>query len=171
MRYTCPISKSTIDEHVVRLVAFFVLILVIVGFLFSKWIFLFLAFDYLARIYFPKFSILKHISVFIMHDILKIKPKAIGAAPKRFAAGIGFFFSIIIFVLLYIAEFYNIKYLEAIKICPDCTAFDQGIYYKLWSFILGIIFIIAISLETFFSYCLGCKTYSWLQFFKSKFKK
>ena len=131
MKYTCPISKNTIDENVVRLVGFFSLILVILGFLLSPWIFLFLAFDFLMRIYKLNFSILRHIAIFIMHRILKIKPKAIGAAPKRFAAGIGFLFSIIIFILILIANFYHIKYLEAITVCPTCTIFNTGLYYRL----------------------------------------
>ncbi len=159
MKYTCPISKNTIDENVVRLVAFFSLILVILGFFFSKWIFLFLAFDYLARIYFPKFSILKHISILIMHVILNINPKPIGAAPKRFAAGIGFFFSITIFMFLN----------GNIYCTQNCPSVD--LFLDTLKNIFVVIFIIAISLATFFSYCLGCKIYSWLQFVKNKFKK
>ena len=159
MKYTCSISKNTVDENVVRLVGFFSLILVIFGFLFSKWIFLFLSFEFLMKI-FPKtlkFSILRQIAIFIMHKILKIKPKPIGAAPKRFAAGIGFLFSIIIFTTIQGEIFCSY----------DCKSSDY--FFSIVTKILTSIFVIAISLETFFSYCLGCKIYSWLQFFKNKF--
>jgi len=85
-------------------------------------------------------------AILIVHRILNIPPKAIGAAPKRFAAGIGFIFSILIFIL----SFFNLEILKNIL-----TAF----------------FLLAAFLETFFSYCLGCKTYSIIQSLKGKGKK
>lgn len=161
MKYTCPISKNTVDENVVRLIGFFSLILVILGFLVSKWFFLFLSFEYLMRIFVKtlKFSILRQLAIFIMHKVLKIKPKEIGAAPKRFAAIIGFLFSIFIFATIQGQIFctYNCEY--------------NDYFFSTLTNILTLIFVVAISLETFFSYCLGCKFYSWLQFLKNKFKK
>jgi len=163
MKYTCPISKSLIDENVVRLMGFFTLILVTTAFFNYKisWIiFLFLTYDFLARISKPKYSIIKIISKKIMHEIIKIKPKEIGSAPKIFAAKIGLGFSIILFLL----SLTNDNTIVINNLLESYT-----FSYILWK-ILIIIFIIAISLETFFSFCLGCKAYSWLQYFKNKIK-
>ncbi len=94
-----------------------------------------------------------------MHGILKKKPKEIGAAPKRFAAGIGFLFSIIIFITI-----------QGKTFCTyDCK--DSDYLFSLTTEVLSLIFAIAVFLETFFAFCLGCKTYSLLQFLKNKFKK
>jgi hypothetical protein len=137
----CPISNETVDEKNIRIVSFLTLILVIVGYFFSYWTFLFLAIDFLLRIFCRNFSPLKKISQ-ILTKIFKIKKgKLIDAAPKKFSAGIGFIFSKIIFWLLFL----NFIFIAKIFI---------------------IIFLIAVSLETFFNYCLGCKIYSFLQILK-----
>ncbi len=151
MKYTCPISKTTVDEHIVRLIAFFVLILIPLGFFYSRWIFLFLTLDFLARIYKAELSPLKYLARLVIHGILKMKPKPIGAAPKRFAAGIGLFFSLAIFISI-----------QGEVFCTrDCQ--EQDHYFRMVTETLVIIFMIATFLEIFFSYCLGCKTYSVIQ--------
>jgi hypothetical protein len=55
--------------------------------------------DFLLRIYKPILSPLKWLAILVIHKILKISPKPIGAAPKRFAAGIGFFLSVLILIM------------------------------------------------------------------------
>ena len=137
----CPISNNTIDEKIVRIMSFLTLILVILGYFLSYWIFLFIAIDFLLRIFYKNFSPLKKVSQLIV-KILKIKMrKLIDAAPKKFSAWVGFIFSKIIFWLL----FFNFIFIAKTFI---------------------IIFLIAVSLETFFNYCLGCKIYSFLQSLK-----
>ena len=169
MKYTCPISFNTVDHNVIRLVGLFTLILIITSFFnlfgeYSKYIMLFLTFDFLMRIFNDKLSLLKIISVNILHGILKIKPQEVGAAPKRFAAGIGALFSILIFGLLFISDYFISK--------PHILNMDNIFFTIKHSLhILTIMLVVAISLETFFGFCLGCKIYSYIQFFKSKWKK
>jgi hypothetical protein len=71
----------------------------------------------------------------INKKILKNYTKLIDAAPKKFAASLGFIFSISIFTSL----FFNLSILTNLLI---------------------IFFIIALSLEIFLNYCIGCKIYS-----------
>ncbi len=161
MQYTCPISKKQIDENVVRLIGFFTLILLIISFFITKiaiFIFIFIIFDFYARIFIPKFSILKIISKIILHKIIKIKPKPIGAAPKRFAAGIGLLLSVIIFFIIF---FYKPNW-------NTQNTLPTNFYIEIIEKTFIIIFAIAVSLETFFKFCLGCKIYSWIQYFKNK---
>lgn len=154
MKYTCPISHNTIDHNVIRLVGLFTLILMIISYFnlfgeYSDYIMLFLAIDFLMRIFVHKLSILKFTASTILHQILRIKPQEIGMAPKKFAAGIGALFSILIFEFSFFID-------------------NSGI--KFTYMLLNLIFVFAVSLETFFSFCLGCKIYSYIQFFKSKLK-
>jgi hypothetical protein len=150
MKYTCPISLNTIDHNVVRLTSFFTLILIsITTFqLFgehSHAVMLFLVLDFLARIHKQKFSLLKYLSVNILHGLLKIPPKEIGSAPKKFAAGIGVVFAILIFV----------------------SSFFLSSSFGLYAFyILSGMFAIAVSLEAFIGFCVGCLIYSIIQSFK-----
>ena len=168
MKYTCPISFNTVDHNVIRLVGLFTLTLIITSFFnlfgeYSNYIMLFLFLDFLARIFNSKLSLLKIIGSFILHKIFKIKPKEIGAAPKRFAAGIGAFFSIMIFLMW-------ASYTPDYTIHPEYTL-PSNAHIEMMRKIMMIIFMIAVSLETFFGFCFGCKIYSYIQFFKSKWKK
>jgi hypothetical protein len=151
--HTCPISFKKIDHNVVRLAGFFSLILIAAAFTkifgdYSKYLILFLTFDFLARIFNDKFSLLKIISVNILHGLLKIQPEEVGVAPKRFAAGIGATFSFLIFILIFVSE-------------SNLNNFDIIIKFSLH--FLTMLLVTAISLETFFGFCIGCKIYSYLQ--------
>ena len=150
MKCTCPISITTIDHHVVRLASFFTLVLIILSTLqifgaHSYAIMIFLVLDFLARMYNPKLSLFKYLSVNILHGILKIKPKEIGSAPKKFAAGIGILFAVLVFASSFFLHITALQY----------------IFY-----ILSIMFAIAVSLEAFFGFCVGCVIYSLLQSLK-----
>jgi hypothetical protein len=106
---------------------------------------LFLVLDFLARMYKAKFSLFKYLSVNILHGLFKIPPKEIGSAPKKFAAGIGVIFAILIFISSFFLS----------------TSFGLYAFY-----ILSGIFAIAVSLEAFIGYCVGCLIYSIIQSFR-----
>ena len=156
IKHTCPISFKEVDHNVIRLAGFFSLILIGLELFnifeeYSKYLILFLFLDFIARIFNDKFSILKLISVNILHGLLKIKPQLVGAAPKRFAAALGASFSLIIFILLFLE--------------------NKVLFLTHLTHFFSLMLIIAISLETFFGFCIGCKIYSYLQWFKSNFLK
>jgi hypothetical protein len=138
MRTVCPLSKKTIDEHASRLVGIFVLLLLLDSYFFSVYILYFLFLDFLARSINAHFSPLARLSRFIL-DKLHISPKPIGAAPKRFAARLGLLFSIILLTLLYV----------------NCLIGYQIIF---------TMFLIAVGLEAFFKFCIGCKIYTLLSY-------
>ncbi len=152
MKYTCPLSINTIDHHVVRLASFFNLLLIIMTSFhilgtYSPLLMLFLFLDMLARKYQDKWSLLKYISVNILHGLIKLKPKEIGSAPKKFAAGIGASFALLIFISSFFLS----------------IPFVHTLFY-----ILNALFAIAVSLEAFFGFCIGCLLYSLFQSLKKK---
>ncbi len=140
MKTVCPLSKKTIDEHASQLVGIFVLILLASSYFFTNYILWFLLLDFLARSVNARYSILARLSRKIL-DLLNIKPKPIGAAPKRFAARMGLLFVIILLSLLSI----------------NCLVGYQ---------ITFILFSVAVSLEAFFKFCIGCKIYTLLSYLK-----
>jgi len=141
MKTVCPLSKKTVDEHASQLVGIFVLALLILSYVFNNSYFLwFLLLDFLARSVNVRYSLLARLSRFLL-DLFNIEPKPIGAAPKRFASRLGLLFVITLLSLLYI----------------DCL-----VGYK----IIFILFIIAVALEAFFKFCIGCKIYTLLSYFK-----
>ncbi len=140
MKTVCPLSKKTIDEHASQLVGIFVLILLALSYFVTNYILWFLLLDFLARSVNARYSILARLSRKIL-DLLNIKPKPIGAAPKRFAARMGLLFVIILLSL---------------------SSIDCFIGYQ----ITFILFSVAVSLEAFFKFCIGCKIYTLLSYLK-----
>ena len=140
MKTVCPLSKKTIDEHASQLVGIFVLVLLALSYFFTNYILWFLLLDFLARSINARYSILARLSRKIL-DLLNIKPKPIGAAPKRFAARMGLLFVVILLSLLFINCFIGYQ-------------------------IIFILFFIAVSLEAFFKFCIGCKIYTLLSYLK-----
>lgn len=138
MKTVCPLSKKTIDEHASQLVGIFVLLLLLGSYFYSVYILYFLFLDFLIRSINTRFSPLARLSRFVL-DQLHITPKPIGAAPKRFAARLGFLFSTTLLLLLYI----------------NCSIGYQIIF---------IMFIIAVGLEALFKFCIGCKIYTLLSY-------
>lgn len=128
----CPISPEKVDSHVARLNGFFTLCLLAGGwFFYPLWVFV--AVDFLARSTKIKFSLIARVSRFIL-NLLNIEPKPISLAPKKFAARLGLTMSLALVLFTYF-----------------------GIELGIW-ITLGM-FVTAVSLETFFDYCLGCKIY------------
>jgi len=146
MRYTCPISFKTVDERVSRLLSFFVFILALLGYFYYPVIFLFLIVDFFLRIVKPIFSPLAFVGRFLLHKVLRVKPKPTGAAQKRFTAGIGFMFSGMIAVFL----FYGMLFMAKIFL---------------------VMFLLATGVAAFGNFCIGCWIYTLLQTLKTSLTK
>lgn len=136
MAHICPINGEKINEPTVRIVAGIVVILASVGIFFNQpIIFLLLGCDFLVRGFYKKeYSFLRFVGIQIT-NALNFNIKLIDAAPKRFAAKIGFIFSLLILSLLLLQQL-NV------------------------ALILAIILIVCAVLESVFGYCLGCQFYS-----------
>lgn len=134
----CPISSEKIDEHVTRLNALLVILMVIAGFLFNSVIFpVFLAADFFIRGFTRiKFSPLSYLSN-LMANALQLDKKIIDKAPKIFAARIGFAFSLAISVL-------------AILNFNTAALFTGGVL------------VFFASLELALAFCMGCIMYTYL---------
>lgn len=131
------ISKYQTDENVTRLIALQVIIIVFLAFL-NHWIYLtaILTADFIIRAFTYLPSPLAFVAKAIS-NLLGFKPNPIFAAPKKFAAAVGFVFSLTIFVLL-LLNFVNVAY------------------------IVGGILVLFAFLEAAFKICVGCYVYDWL---------
>jgi hypothetical protein len=131
------VSQFYLEENTIRIIAFEVVILTVATLLFQwKYLALFLAVDFAIRAftYFP--TPLKTIAKFLTTQF-KLEPKPVFAAPKKFAAGVGFLFSLSIFILFHFQL--------------NTAAFVVG----------GILLFCAV-LESFFKICVGCYVYDWV---------
>ncbi|MBU3662986.1 MAG: DUF4395 domain-containing protein [Bacteroidetes bacterium] len=131
------VAKLYVDEQLVRLIAAQVAIITGLSLAFS-WIFpiFLLAADFGLRAFTIQPSPLATVAR-IIADLLKLKTKAIFAAPKKFAAAVGFLFALAILVLLLL------NYLSA-------------------TYILGGILLFFAVLESVFKICVGCYAHNWL---------
>jgi|SRR5690606_30364259 len=128
-------SRYYVDEHAVRLIAFAVAVLA-VALLVTHWVWLgvLLAVDFFVRA-FTRLPSPLAVPVRASLRRLNIQPKPIFAPPKRFAAGLGFFFSLATVGLL-----------------------AGG--YPLAAGLVGALLIVCAVLESVFGVCLGCYVYS-----------
>lgn len=131
------ISKYYTDENVTRLVALQVIIILFLAF-FSHhtYLIVILTVDFALR----AFTFLPSPVALIAKltaDGLKAEPKRIFAAPKKFAAAIGFAFSLSVLVLLFL----NLH-----------TA----------AYVVGGVLAFFAALEAGFRICAGCYVYNWL---------
>jgi hypothetical protein len=132
----CPISSETVDQSIVRMTAFFTVILLLAG-LFSnlKWIALLLCYDFFVRGFTTlPISPLRR-AARAQVKILRRKPKPVDAAPKKFAARLGFAASVIIAILAF-----------------------TGLYSA--AHIIAQILVLMAGLEAFVGICLGCHIYT-----------
>lgn len=131
------ISKLYVDEQLVRLIAAQVAIIASLSLAFN-WIFpiFLLAADFGLRAFTLQPSPLAAVAR-IIADLLKIKTKPVFAAPKKFAAAVGFLFTLAVLILLFL------NYLFA-------------------TYILGSVLIFFAVLESVFKICVGCYAYNWL---------
>lgn len=142
MSQTCPISFKQVDENAARLnallSAFFVVLFLVTSY---KFIIIFLAIDFFIRGFIdPLYSFNTAISKSVLR-LLNRKPMLIDGSPKIFAAKMGFVFSTMIFVFA-IMDF------------------------QIASRIVGIALTFFASLEGIFSFCVGCKIYTFIERYK-----
>lgn len=130
-------SHNQLNENIVRIVALLVVITTLFTLAYS-WVFLavMLAVDFALRSFTRVTSPLAYI-VKSVSRYLNIKPKPIFAPPKKFAAALGFIFSILIALFLYL----NL-------LIP--------------AYITGLVLIVCATLESAFNICLGCYVYNWI---------
>lgn len=131
------ISNYYTDEHITRLVATQVIAILLLTFLsYGVYIAGILVVDFGLRAFTYLTSPLAFIAKFTSNE-LKLKPKPVFVAPKKFAASIGFVFSLAILTLLLL------KYVSI-------------------AHIVAILLIFFAFLEAVFKICVGCYVHSWL---------
>lgn len=96
----CPVSNEKANENVVRITAFWVILLTGLFILFpNPYIPLYLAFDFYIRAFTKlRYSPISWISAGIARS-LSFSPRWIDKAPKIFAARVGFLFAVMMLVL------------------------------------------------------------------------
>ena len=141
----CPVDFILINERKARLTAGAIFVLTII-YLFTGLLAIpvFLIVDFFVR----GFNLGRYSPLNLLSDnlvrVLAIKPKPIDQAPKRFAAKIGFVFSL------------------AITIC-------HVLDYKTAALIIAIVLATFAFLESIFGFCAGCHVYSFgLRILKKK---
>jgi hypothetical protein len=142
----CPISRDMVNENVVRLNAFFVFIIgLIFIFVPTPAVVAFLLFDFFIRAFWKQErSPIRFISLAVNKE-LKWDPVMVNAAPKVFAAKVGFFFCLIILIA---------------SLFPAALVISR---------LLMVLLMVFAALESFFKYCVGCKMYSiYFRFFQGK---
>jgi len=135
----CPVAPGQVDGRAARLVAFHVWILLLVGWISHEvpLVALFLAFDFALRSFgLRTYSVLRFFSRAWL-NLFSIAPKPENIAPKRFAARIGFVFSI----ALALTAWFDLHH-AALAIS-------------------GVFGVCAV-LESLLGFCVGCKVYSLL---------
>ncbi|CAN5200754.1 DUF4395 domain-containing protein [soil metagenome] len=133
---TCPISAERVNENSVRVAAIYTIFIAGLALLTNNYLItLLLAADFGIRaFFFGKFSPLRWISS-LTAKVFGLKPKPVDAAPKRFAAGVGFAFCVFISVALYF-------------------------HFPVAAYIGGGILILCAFLEGVFAFCVGCVIYT-----------
>jgi len=133
----CPVNGEKINENVARIAAFIVIIVTVTAVLFKLPVLLIaLGADFALRAFTSgAYSPVKYVSKQLFR--LSFLSEKIGdAAPKQFAAGIGFVFSLAI------------------------AAFQFTQYYILANSFATVLLFCA-ALESFAGYCLGCTVYTY----------
>jgi hypothetical protein len=136
---TCPVSQERISENIVQKVAVQVVLLAVIYLVIPNiWIPLFLAYDFAIRSFTSlNISLLGNFAKAWHKRFPPKNSKITDRAPKRFAAGVGLAFNIII-----------------------ALAFALGIVNT--SFIAMGILLICAALEAFLGICVGCYVYTFL---------
>lgn len=133
----CPISNEMVNERLVRLNAFFTILLVVAGFAFNSIVFpLVLLADFFIRAFTrSKLSPVSFASTGLLR-LLQLSKKPIDKAPKIFAARLGFFMTLVI-ATLFLLQLYTASMVVA-----------------------GILVFFA-TLEFAFGICVGCIIYTY----------
>ncbi len=134
----CPVSYKKTDENVVKTVALIIVVFMVTGLLFKSYLIMFfISADFAIRAftegkYSPIRFIAKNNASFFNFNKIPID-----AAPKKFAAGLGFLFSLAVGISLLTGSL-------------------------ILSYSFGIILLICALLEGIFSFCVGCYVYTLL---------
>ena len=129
-------NSLQLNEKVVRVNAFLTILIASVSLILkNEWLILFLAFDFFIRGYTKWPSPVSFVSKFIVR-LLNLTPISIYAPPKKFAAKVGFVFSIVIFLFTLVQ-------------------------WEFMSILVSIILISCAFLEAFLKICVGCYVYDW----------
>lgn len=125
------------DEHVVRIIAGLVVVIATLALITHAHLaVLFLVIDFALRAFTFQPSPLAALAKIIART-LHLEPYPIFAAPKRFAAGLGFGFSLAVLILL-----------------------SLNLYTAAW--LTGGLLIVCAVLEAAFRICAGCYIFSWI---------
>lgn len=135
---TCPVSAERVNENVVRTIAAAVIVLAGISVLLHNYVLLlFLAADFALRAFTPgNWSLLRMLAVQLVRRF-RLAARPVDAAPKRFAAGVGFIFALAAAAALFFGL--------------DIAAY----------IILAVLLVCAL-LEAVFAFCVGCVVYTWL---------
>jgi hypothetical protein len=142
MEVSCPISAERVNENVIRIIAFMVALIALSCLISSNyWAIIFLIVDFAARAFGTgNFSLLKLLALQIAKT-LALKPQMKDLAPKRFAATLGFGFSVLIAAM-------------------------SLLNFSIVAMALTSVMIVFALLESLFAVCVGCYVYSIIQAFK-----
>lgn len=142
MSHSCPISNTYVDSHLVRVVAAEVLILGLIIFYTDTMLFGYLLlWDFALRAWgMRRLSPLLYIARTLIQTI-RWSPKLCDEAPKRFAVYLG---------------------LMMITLMLICTLLS----FTLVADILLVSLMLCAAMEALFDYCVGCKIYQYLTYFR-----
>ena len=132
----CPVSNKKTDENVVKTVALIIVFFIVTGLLLKSYLIIFfISADFAVRAftdgkYSPIRFVAKNNASFFNFNKIPID-----AAPKKFAAGLGFLFSLIIGISLLSGSL-------------------------ILSYTFGLILLLCALLEGIFSFCVGCHVYT-----------
>jgi len=143
----CPVDQILINDNKVRIIALSVFVLSTLFLITAYWpIIAYLALDFCLRTFkLGKYSPAGWLAEKLV-KLFHIVNKPVDQAPKRFAAGVGLFFTVLIIFAVW---------------------FD----YTLAIFILSSTLIIFSFLESFIGFCAGCFVYTQLQKIRRLFHK
>lgn len=135
----CPVSGVKVNEGVVRAVALLVIIFALAAIWWQSFTICFLlAVDFALRAFTKGEHSLLRIAGLSVSKLLRLQNKEVDVAPKKFAAALGFVFSLSAGIFL---------------------VFNASVL----STCILIILIVCAFLECIFSICLGCIVYGWFQ--------
>ncbi len=139
----CPISSERMSEHISRLTALFVVLLLLAYLISGNLIFpAILLLDFLSRSLFDgKFSPLAT-GAKALSKVLSLKSKMVDKAPKIFAARLGLIFSLLLFISAFL-------HLQSVALT------------------IVVLFGVCAFLEFAISFCVGCLIYTFIISFYS----
>jgi len=138
MEKFCPIVTETVDTKIIKMNAAFVLIVLILSLVIQTPSLVYIvALDFTIRVFFgiKNSPVCKIIRVSL--NVMNVKQHRVNAGPKKLASKFGLVFSFLIIM------FYTLN-------------------YPIIAMSVTVIFIVLTSLEVFFSYCLVCAIYPYL---------